>query len=132
MFEAVAFIAIFVLVLTILVVIHEAGHFFVAKAAGVKVLEFGVGFPPRLWGIRRGETVYTVNAIPLGGFVKMVGEEDPSEPGSLASKSARNRSSATLTISLGWNEKLMNRTHRWVPLTGALARANNSKTNEPR
>ena len=88
MFEGAAFIAIFVLVLTVLIVIHEAGHFVVAKAAGVKVLEFGIGFPPRLWGIRRGETVYTVNAVPLGGFVKMVGEEDPSEPGSLASKSA--------------------------------------------
>lgn len=88
MFEAVGSIAIFVLVLTILVVIHEAGHFFVAKAAGVKVLEFGVGFPPRLWGIRRGETLYSVNAIPLGGFVKMLGEENPDEPGSLAGKSA--------------------------------------------
>lgn len=77
----------FLVLLSVLVVIHEAGHFIVAKLAGVKVEEFGVGFPPRLWGIQRGETVFTINAIPLGGFVKMVGEEDPSDPRSLAAKS---------------------------------------------
>lgn len=79
---------VFIFFLTIVVLIHEAGHYAVAKAAGVKVLEFGLGFPPRLLGLRRGETLYTLNAIPLGGFVKMVGEEDPSEPRSLAGKSA--------------------------------------------
>ena len=77
----------FLLLLSILVVIHESGHFIVAKLVGVKVEEFGVGFPPRLWGIRRGETVFTLNAIPLGGFVKMVGEESPYDPRSLAAKS---------------------------------------------
>ena len=81
-------ILVFAVVLVILIVIHEAGHFFAAKLARVKVLEFGVGFPPRLWGLRKGETVYSVNAVPLGGFVKMLGEENPSEPGSLAGKSA--------------------------------------------
>lgn len=81
----------FVAVLVVLIVIHEAGHFFAAKLARVKVLEFGVGFPPRLWGLRRGETLYSINAVPLGGFVKMLGEEDPSEPGSLAGKSAATR-----------------------------------------
>lgn len=87
MLSATLYILIFIAVLTVLVLIHEAGHFFVAKAAKVKVLEFGLGFPPRIWGIRRGETLYSVNAIPLGGFVKMLGEEDPTEPGSLAGKS---------------------------------------------
>ena len=77
----------FVAVLVVLIVIHEAGHFFAAKLARVRVLEFGIGFPPRLWGLRKGETVYSINAVPLGGFVKMLGEEDPSEPGSLAGKS---------------------------------------------
>ena len=77
----------FVAVLVVLIVIHEAGHFFAAKLARVKVLEFGIGFPPRLWGLRKGETIYSINAVPLGGFVKMLGEEDPSEPGSLAGKS---------------------------------------------
>jgi regulator of sigma E protease len=67
-------------------VVHELGHFITAKLAGVKVLEFGMGYPPRLWGIKRGETEYTVNALPLGGFVRLLGEEDPGDPRSLAAK----------------------------------------------
>ncbi len=77
--------------LVILVVIHEFGHFATAKFFNVKVHEFGVGFPPKLFGIRKGETEYTLNLIPLGGFVKMAGEEDPEVPGSLASKSIGTR-----------------------------------------
>ncbi len=69
-----------------LIVIHELGHFVTAKMAGVKVLEFGLGYPPRIWGVKRGETEYTVNAVPLGGFVRMLGEEDPTDPRSLAVK----------------------------------------------
>ena len=70
-----------------LVVIHELGHFAVAKFFNVKVNEFGVGFPPKLFGWRKGETEYTFNAVPLGGFVRLEGEEDPTSPRSLASKS---------------------------------------------
>ena len=62
------------------------GHFVTAKKRGVKVLEFGIGLPPRLWGKQHGETLYSINWVPLGGFCKMLGEEDPSEEGSLASK----------------------------------------------
>ena len=58
---------------------HDLGHFAVAKKLGIKVTEFGFGFPPRIWGFKRGETLYSINIIPLGGFVKMVGEEAPSE-----------------------------------------------------
>ena len=58
-----------------------------AKLTGVKVEEFGIGFPPRLLSFKRGETIYSLNAIPLGGFTKLLGEEDPTAPGSLASKS---------------------------------------------
>jgi regulator of sigma E protease len=76
----------FVIMLIILVVAHEFGHFITAKSRGVQVLEFGIGFPPRIWGIRRGETIYTINALPLGGFVKLAGEEDPKVARSLASK----------------------------------------------
>ncbi len=76
----------FVIVLVVLVVAHELGHFITAKSRGVKVIEFGVGFPPRIWGIQRGETVYSINALPLGGFVKLAGEEDPKVERSLASK----------------------------------------------
>ncbi len=76
----------FVGVLVVLVIAHELGHFFTAKASGVIVEEFGLGFPPRLFSIMRGKTRYSLNALPLGGFVKLAGEEDPNVPGSLASK----------------------------------------------
>ena len=74
-------------VLVLLILTHEIGHFATAKACKVKVEEFGLGFPPRVFSIRRGETLYSLNAIPLGGFTKMAGEEDPNTPRSLASKS---------------------------------------------
>ncbi len=76
----------FIVVLGVLIFVHELGHFVAAKAFGVKVLEFGFGYPPRVFGIKRGETIYSINALPLGGFVKMEGEVDPSEPRSLARK----------------------------------------------
>jgi regulator of sigma E protease len=76
----------FVAILVFLVVVHEIGHFVTAKMAGVKVLEFGIGYPPRAWGKKYGETEYTINWLPLGGFVRLLGEEDPSDPRSLAAK----------------------------------------------
>lgn len=91
MLEAFGFIAFFLVVFSILLLVHEAGHFFVAKASGITVLEFGLGFPPRLWGIQRSGTVYSINALPFGAFVRMLGEEDPKDVGSLAGKSARAR-----------------------------------------
>ena len=81
----------FVAVLVVLIIAHELGHFVTAKASGVKVEEFGLGFPPRLLSIRKGETLYSLNAIPLGGFTKMAGEEDSTVPRSLASKSIATR-----------------------------------------
>ncbi len=77
----------FIVILVVLIIAHELGHFVTAKAFGVRVDEFGIGFPPRLFSIRRGETLYSLNAIPLGGFTKMAGEEDPKVTRSLASKS---------------------------------------------
>jgi len=74
-------------VLIVLVLAHECGHFFTARATGVRVEEFGIFFPPRLFSVMRGETRYSINALPIGGFVKLAGEEDPDVPGSLASKS---------------------------------------------
>ena len=81
----------FLAVIVVLVLAHEIGHFVTAKAKGVTVQEFGLFLPPRLFSIKRGETIYSINAIPLGGFVKMAGEEDPTAPGSLASKSIGTR-----------------------------------------
>jgi regulator of sigma E protease len=61
-------------VFAVIVLIHEFGHFVTAKWADIRVEEFGIGFPPRAFGIRRGETIYSINWLPLGGFVRMPGE----------------------------------------------------------
>ncbi|MBX4205279.1 MAG: RIP metalloprotease RseP [Candidatus Doudnabacteria bacterium] len=80
-------ILIFAIILGLLVFVHELGHFIMAKRAGMKVDEFGFGFPPRIFGIKKGDTIYSINLIPLGGFVKIVGENgDSEEPGSFGSK----------------------------------------------
>jgi regulator of sigma E protease len=63
------------LVFAVLVVVHEAGHFAMAKKVGVRVLRFSVGYPPRVFGFRRGETDYSLGATPFGGYVRMLGDE---------------------------------------------------------
>lgn len=72
---------IFIGILFLVILVHELGHFVTAKLRGVKVHEFGIGFPPRLFAFKRGETEYSLNIIPLGGFVRMAGELDPDEDG---------------------------------------------------
>lgn len=80
-------ILVFLVILACLIFIHELGHFFFAKLMGVRVDEFGLGFPPRLKTWRRGDTLYSLNAIPLGGFVKMQGENgDAEQPDSFGAK----------------------------------------------
>jgi regulator of sigma E protease len=75
-----------------LVVLHELGHFLAAKKFGVKVEEFGIGLPPRLFGKRIGETLYSLNLLPLGAFVKLTGEEgQSSDPRSFGAKSLLQR-----------------------------------------
>ncbi|HET8574918.1 MAG TPA: site-2 protease family protein, partial [Candidatus Paceibacterota bacterium] len=69
---------IFLVILFVLVLVHEFGHFTVAKLFGIRVDEFGIGFPPKLLGKKVGETEYTLNLLPLGGFVRIFGE-DPNE-----------------------------------------------------
>jgi regulator of sigma E protease len=73
--ETVGTVAAFLGVLIVLVLVHELGHFVIAKRAGITVEEFGIGFPPRISSITRGGTRYSLNWIPLGGFVKMLGED---------------------------------------------------------
>lgn len=68
-------ILVFIIILAILVLIHELGHFIAAKKQGIMVEEFGFGFPPRVWSFKRGETTYSINLLPIGGFVKVYGEE---------------------------------------------------------
>jgi regulator of sigma E protease len=67
---------IFLLVLGILVIFHEFGHFIFAKRFGVRVSDFAVGFGPTLWSVKRGDTTYRLNLLPLGGYCKMVGEDE--------------------------------------------------------
>ncbi len=69
----------FILVLSALIFFHELGHFAVARALGIRVLKFSIGFGPRLWGIVKNGTDYCISAIPLGGFVKMLGEQPDEE-----------------------------------------------------
>jgi len=71
-------ILIFFGVLVLLILVHEFGHFIVAKKSGIRVDEFGIGFPPKLFGKKFGETEYTLNLLPIGGFVRIWGE-DPSD-----------------------------------------------------
>jgi regulator of sigma E protease len=69
----------FVFLLGVLVFVHELGHFLMARRIGIRVLTFSLGFGPKIFGFRRGDTDYCVSAIPLGGYVKMAGET-PDEP----------------------------------------------------
>ena len=82
-------ILLFILILGGLVIIHELGHFVTARLSGVRVLEFGIGFPPRAKVLRaRGETLYTLNWLPIGGFVKLEGEDgsDADDPRSFTAQ----------------------------------------------
>ncbi|RJR15101.1 RIP metalloprotease RseP [Candidatus Microgenomates bacterium] len=65
----------FFVILSILVFIHELGHFLTAKKLGMRVEEFGFGLPPRIWGKKVGETIYSINWLPIGGFVRIAGED---------------------------------------------------------
>lgn len=122
-------IIIFIAVLSLLVFVHELGHFIMAKRSGMGVHEFGFGFPPRVVGIQKqngkwrvvwgrkqlsdDETVYSINAIPLGGFVKIMGEDndEAKDPRSFTNKSFGRR---FLTLAAG---VLMNVLAAWVILS---------------
>ena len=76
----------FLAVLSFLVLAHELGHFIAARRVGIRVVEFGIGWPPRLLSRRVGDTLVSINLLPLGGFVRMFGEFGGAEPGSFMSK----------------------------------------------
>ncbi len=84
------YILVFIVLIGPLMIIHELGHFWGAKAAGVRVEEFGLGFPPRVLKLfERDGTVFTINLLPIGAFVRMTGEDDPNDPRSLAAAPKR-------------------------------------------
>lgn len=113
----------FLIVLGVLILSHEFGHFLAAKRAGVRVDEFGLGFPPRLLGIQRGETVYSLNLIPFGGFVKIYGENpeegkraDPVEVNRLMTAKSKWSQASILAAGVIFNLFLA-----WILLSAALA-----------
>jgi regulator of sigma E protease len=78
----------FFAMLVLLMIVHEWGHFITCKLANVRVEEFGLGLPPKIFGFRRGETEYTINWLPIGAFVRPSGEEDPDDPRGLMAQPA--------------------------------------------
>lgn len=109
-------ILLFILILGSLVYVHELGHFLAARRSGVRVEEFGFGFPPRLYGRRRGDTEYTINLIPFGGFVRLAGEQsgEAAEPGSFQAISTPRK---VFVMAAG---VLMNYALAWVLLTSVF------------
>lgn len=88
---------IFILILSVLIIGHELGHYFAARLGGVEVEEFGIGFPPRLFTLfTAAGTRFSLNLLPFGGFVRPKGENDPSVPGGLAGASKRVRTMVLL------------------------------------
>lgn len=109
-------IIIFLLVIGVLILVHEFGHFVMAKKIGVKVEEFAIGFPPRIISIKKGETEYSINAIPLGGYVKMLGELEHS-----TDKRAFENQSPGQRFSIAVAGVLMNIILAWIILTIGFA-----------
>lgn len=91
-------ILLFVAILFLVVMIHELGHFLMAKRNKIRVEEFGFGLPPRAWGKKIGETIYSVNWLPFGGFVKLVGEDDTSEKSQRADSFQAKSVGARITV----------------------------------
>lgn len=86
-----------IVIFSVLVIAHELGHFIVARRNGVKVHEFGIGFPPKLFGIKRGGTLYSFNLFPIGGFVRLKGEDSSEKgPDSFASKGYKSKAKIVL------------------------------------
>jgi regulator of sigma E protease len=81
----------FVIVLSVLVFVHELGHFAAGRLVKARIEEFAIGFPPRLLSVRRGETDYSLNAIPLGGYCRFAGEDNPDIPDGLSNLPRRKR-----------------------------------------
>lgn len=107
-------VIVFVVLLLVLVLVHEWGHLIVAKKAGCRVEEFGFGFPPKLFAFKKGETEYSFNLLPIGGFVKIEGEDMQEKnpgPRSFGSKSAGWR---TIILAAG---VIMNVVLAWVLLS---------------
>jgi len=96
----------FLFALSVLVFVHELGHFLMAKKAGILVEEFGIGLPPRIWGKKVGDTLYSINALPIGGFVRMYGEEASFIEGKTRSGRKVRRGKGRSFVDKGFSEKV--------------------------
>src|SRR3989344_8629789 len=115
-------ILIFIVVIVALIVVHEFGHFVAAKLSGMRVDEFGLGYPPRALVIaKKGETLYTLNWLPFGGFVKIYGENGEQSAGAGSRDprtfSSKPRLAQALVLIAG---VAMNLLFAYVLITGAL------------
>ncbi|HET6746369.1 MAG TPA: M50 family metallopeptidase [Candidatus Limnocylindria bacterium] len=113
--EVIGTVAAFLAVLVVLVLVHELGHFVAAKRAGITVQEFGIGFPPRITSVVWRGTRYSLNWIPLGGFVKMLGEDGDAEAQKMRD---RGLSEASVDIAMAG---AFNRKPIWVRVIVLLA-----------
>lgn len=105
---------IFILILTGLIVVHELGHLSAAKLFGIKVEEFGVGFPPRLLSLRWGETIYSINLLFFGGFVRIFGERKKEAGGNPRAFASKSRPKQAAVIAAGI---VMNLLFAWLALS---------------
>lgn len=121
-----------IIVISILVFVHELGHFLAAKISGVRVDEFAIGFPPKIWSIKKGETVYSVNLILLGGYVKIFGENPDAEsisgPDKERSFINKNRGLQAFILIAG---VLMNVLFAWMLLSTSLMFGVNEAVSDP-
>ena len=88
----------FIIVFSILVIFHEFGHYYFAKKAGILVREFAIGFGPKIFSYRKGETTFTIRILPVGGYVRMAGYEEETEikPGTPIGLIVNNNNEVTL------------------------------------
>jgi regulator of sigma E protease len=114
-------VILFLIVLAVLIFVHELGHFLVARACGIKVSEFALGFGPKLWSTTRGETKYALNAIPFGGYVKIFGEnpDDESISGPESARSFVNKAKWQQILVLA-SGVIFNFIFAWIVIIGAF------------
>lgn len=98
-------VLIFLGILFVLVLVHELGHFAVAKWTGMRVDEFGIGFPPKLFSITKGETTYSFNLFPVGGFVKIFGEDGVADPSTRPAEDLSERNEQKISLDGAFTSK---------------------------
>lgn len=113
-------IIVFIFIFSLLILVHEFGHFWMARRAGVKVHEFGFGLPPRMWEKKKGDTLYSINWIPFGGFVRLYGE-DPNEFRATKSKESFLTQSGWTKTKIVCGGVFMNFMLAWLLLTIGFA-----------